>query len=295
MSDATMGLAPELRERVLARLGLPAPSPTFNALRVIYRAWCGAVPFDNLRKMTALRTGRPLPGLDAGDFFSAWLATGAGGTCWPGANALFTLLTSLGFTARRVAGAMRDRGIRNHGTVIVTVDNRDWLVDSSLLTKEPLPLGAPHIFHESPIWVEVEPDEGSDVVWIAMHDDTYLPCRVYHEPISYETLVANYERSRQQSPFNSRLFVRCERNGALRLLTGASLVELNGQGKVMRTLSEGETPGALEGGMGFSPALIADWVRSGALADSFAAAADAGPEGSPLVPPSRRASGATAG
>jgi len=35
---------------------------------------------------------------------------------------------------------MRDLGIVNHASVKVAVDDRDWLVDSSLLSNVPLPL-----------------------------------------------------------------------------------------------------------------------------------------------------------
>jgi len=64
-------------------------------------------PFDNLQKMISLRAGdQRLTGHDASEFFENFLAHGSSGTCWPSSNALFTLLTSLGFDARRVAGAM---------------------------------------------------------------------------------------------------------------------------------------------------------------------------------------------
>ena len=46
----------------------------------------------------------PLPGTHAIDFFEQWLDHGTGGTCWSSSNALYMLLTALGFTARRIAG-----------------------------------------------------------------------------------------------------------------------------------------------------------------------------------------------
>jgi arylamine N-acetyltransferase len=126
-----------LQELVLARLGLPAaPLADLGGLRAIYRAWCANVPFDNVRKMMALRAQNdlPLPGGGAVSFLENWLAGGTGGTCWPTSNALYELLRSLGFEARRAAGSMRDPGIVNHATVKVAIDGRDWLVDSSLLS-----------------------------------------------------------------------------------------------------------------------------------------------------------------
>src|SRR5512144_629704 len=118
--ESSSGLEGALRDRVLARLGFTAPpSADLDGLHAIYRAWCVGVPFDNVRKMIALRADRSpiLPGGHAGPFFEDWLATGTGGTCWPTSNALFELLRSLGFDACRAAGAMRDLGIVNHATV----------------------------------------------------------------------------------------------------------------------------------------------------------------------------------
>ena len=133
-----------LLARILGRLGLSdAPPPTLEGLHAVYAAWCAGVPFDNVRKMIALGAmhDRTLPGTNAEDFFEAWLATGAGGTCWPTSNALFELVAALGFNARRVAGSMRDMGVISHGSVKVSIGGEDWLVGSSMLTNVPLQLG----------------------------------------------------------------------------------------------------------------------------------------------------------
>jgi uncharacterized membrane protein len=81
------------------------------------------VPFDNVRKLIALRLAHapPLPGTYAADFFEHWLAHGTGGTCWSSSNALQMLLVALGFTTRRIAGSMRDLGIITHGSTQLMV------------------------------------------------------------------------------------------------------------------------------------------------------------------------------
>src|SRR5687768_2695783 len=176
-------LSTRLQAPVLERLGVSHSSaPDLDALRALYRAWCTHVPFDNVRKMIALRSGdtRPLPGSDAVDFFERWLSDGCGGTCWPTSNALYTLVSSLGFDARRRAGSMRDCGAVNHGSIEVSIDGRDWLIDSSMLTNEPLPLGAKPFANGDPIFgVEIDRTEGTHVVWfdIPPHPDFY-PCRL---------------------------------------------------------------------------------------------------------------------
>lgn len=89
-----------------------------DGLRRIYQAWCRSVPFDNVRKLIVLHgdPGAPLPGMDAEEFFTAWLQHGCGGTCWPSATALHALLAAVGFDPRLVAASMGDAGVPMHGT-----------------------------------------------------------------------------------------------------------------------------------------------------------------------------------
>ena len=106
-------ISENLRLRVAKRLGLePRLETNIQGLYALYGAWCRKVPFDNVRKLIALRTGDagPLPGGDATDFLENFLEHGTGGTCWSSSNALFELATAFGFRARRISGSMRDLG-----------------------------------------------------------------------------------------------------------------------------------------------------------------------------------------
>src|SRR5947199_3736781 len=98
-------------DAVLQRLGVDRVTPDLAGLARVYRAWCDAVPFDNVHKLVHLAEGRgtPLPGSTASDFFAQFLATGAGGTCWSGNNALHDLLAALGFEVERAAATMMGR------------------------------------------------------------------------------------------------------------------------------------------------------------------------------------------
>ena len=157
MSHPALPLSPTLVERVLDRLGLDtAPEPTPDGLGRLYGAWCQRVPFDNLRKLVHLHRGDrgPLPGSEPDDFFEAWLAHGAGGTCWAGNGALHALLAALGFPAlRAIATMMVAPGIPpNHATVIVDLDGRRLVVDASILHGAPLelvPAGGTSVDHGS--------------------------------------------------------------------------------------------------------------------------------------------------
>ena len=95
-----MTLEPALVDAILERLGVARPiAVDLDGLARLYAAWCQAVPFDNVQKLVHLASGAgaPLPGSTATDFFTAWLATGAGGTCWAGNGALHDLCAALGF------------------------------------------------------------------------------------------------------------------------------------------------------------------------------------------------------
>lgn len=281
-------LTPALRDRVLARLGLPAPPPAgLEGLRAVYAAWCAGVPFDNVRKMIALRSGpaRPLPGRDASDFFTGWLEYGAGGTCWATSHALCELLLSLGFAARPVAASMRDAGVLNHGTVAVAFDGQHWLVDSSLLTGIPLPLGTEvFVSPDAVLAAEVEPENGTHVIWADVPpNEGYLACRLLVDPADRATCLERYEASRERSPFNQRLYARRNRPGALVVLFGNRRLEKTAAGVETRDLSRARMRASLIEEIGLAPGLVDDWIAAGGLDASFEP-----PSGPPPPPLNRR-------
>lgn len=236
------------------------------------------------------KDGLPLPGANAVQFFESWLHDGAGGTCWPTSNALFELVRSLGFEARRVTGSMRDLGVVNHASVKVTIGDRDWLVDSSLLCKVPLPLDSGVFVHNDAVFAaEVEFDDGAHVVWShTPPNSTYLPCRLIEDGVSRAYYVARYEDSRASSPFNKRLYARRNRPGELLVLLGRTRFSKTVEGVESRDLSPDEVCEALRDDIGLSEDIIGDWVRSGSLTASFEP--PSGPKPPPVTrkPPSQR-------
>ncbi len=204
----------ESAELVLDQLGLSAPpAPDLDGLTVVYRAWCRSVPFDNLRKLISLREakGDALPGLDAEDFLRCWRRHGTGGTCWPSSNALTALLVRCGFDARLVAASMFDTGDPSHGTTIVSIDGAEWLVDTSMLTDEPLPLRDQPTAIADPVHATTaEPvAEGWLFQFGRADEDSTMPCRTLStDAISHDFCVERYEISRTWSPFNESVYVR---------------------------------------------------------------------------------------
>ncbi|MGZ4706109.1 MAG: arylamine N-acetyltransferase [Acidimicrobiales bacterium] len=214
-------LDPGRRDAVLEGLGLSsAPAVDRDGLTELYEAWCARVPFDNVRKLIALHggAGGPLPGIDAADFFDAWLAHGTGGTCWPGANALHALLTSLGFASRRVSASMFDLGEPSHGTTIVTIEGTELLVDSSMLTGRPLPLdpSVPTVTPGTGFTHRARPvEEGWLMDFTVIALDEPLPCRTLSPDATPLTFFEErYEVSRTWSPFNTEVNMLVHRGGS---------------------------------------------------------------------------------
>jgi len=282
-----------LRDAVLDRLGFSASPPAdLGGLRAIYRAWCERVPFENVGKVIALRSGAevPLPGRFAPSFFRGWLAQGSGGTCWSTANALHELLAAVGFPSRRVTAQMRDAGITNHGTVIVTVDGGEWLVDSSLLTAIPLPLNPQTFLSVDPVFsAEVERVEGVHVLWAySPPASAHFPCRIFSEEAAHDEYLQRYEVSRERSPFNSRLYIGRNRGREVLLLIGNVLWTKSDQGVTRRALSREEVVESLRDEFGLDGAFLDRWVAVGGLESAFEQDSGPPPLAETRKPPSQR-------
>ena len=285
-------LSANLRGRVAARLDLDATLPLdLVGLRRLYAAWCRNVPFDNVRKLIALRTGDTgdLPGGDAEDFLENFLRHGTGGTCWSSSNALFELVASYGFNARRVAGSMRDLGVPGHGSVKVRIDDADWLVDSSMLMMYPIPIGdVLHVDRHPVFGVEVEPIDGTHVLWFDTPPyDEYFPCRLLLDPVDHAFYLERYEISRTKGPFNHHLSVRYNRGDARTVLQGHTRHRKTTAGVQSDALTRDELCAALRDDVGMSEDIVSQWATCGALDAAFE------PPQTPVAvltgkPPSRR-------
>jgi arylamine N-acetyltransferase len=262
-----------------------------SRLAQIYAAWSAGVPFDNVRKMIALRTGAAeLPGMHAEDFFTAWLAHGTGATCWPGSTALHALLVSEGFNAQRATGSMRDLGIENHGTLVVHLEGVDWLVDSSMSLHEPVALRDTTYQRNDRFDTEVEVVDGTHVIWYAVppHNDGF-PCRLLRRNVDEQVFVDRYNESRDRSPFNSHLYARRNTATGTVVIRGTTRFERTSSGAVNEVqLDRDGVLDALASDIGISATMIDAWVACGALDATMEPYT--GPPPTPLlnVPPSRR-------
>jgi N-hydroxyarylamine O-acetyltransferase len=230
---------PVLAGEVVDRLGLTGLVPDDDGVVAFYGAWCRSVPFDNLRKLHALRAGtRPLPGDTPDDFFRAWLEQGTGGTCWASSGALGALATHLGFDAALVVGSMLDLPEPNHGSVVIDVDGRRWLADSSLL------LGAPHRLDPAGSRTArgsyrstLVPDGDT---WVMVTDSPHgdLLCRLHPGPRTADEYRERHERTRAFSVFNEKPHALRHLDGTVQFLVDRDLVVWSEEGRTTTPLDE---------------------------------------------------------
>jgi len=218
-------LAPELLERTLEKLGF-SERPTLDpaGLNELFAAYCGAVPFDNIRKRIwfAGNQTSALPGGDPTDFFESWLAYGTGGTCWPLNGGFFALVVSLGYDARGIAGAIvteelerQGVDVLNHGSLIVTFDGIDHLADANIGSFKPLTLvrGVPASTGDGIHDIEAIPRaETFSVMFLAgTNREELLAFRMRpdYDPVEHAFFLKCYDASRSNeiSPFNAALYI----------------------------------------------------------------------------------------
>ena len=254
--------------RAFAKLGFASPPKAdLEGLGALYLAWCRNVPFDNVRKRIALARGgaEPLPGGLPEDFLAAYLEHGTGGTCWPSSNGLYSLVTAAGFDARRISASMFDRNDHNHGSILVRLGGRDWMVDSSIESDEPFPI-VPGQAHEiaSPVHpIRVEPHEkGTLVHWGQSQSTGTMPCRLMQDPVDQAFYLERYEISRGYSVFNTQLYARRNFPGKLVTYAARKRFEKTPSGVTSAELSLPELRESLVREMGYSPAIVAELEKT---------------------------------
>lgn len=216
-------LSPELLTRILTKLDLAErPRRDLAGLNRINAAFCRHMPNDNIQKRIWLTGNQnsPVTGGDPIQFFEDWLAHGTGGTCFPAAGGLCTLLRALEFDANRVTGSVMRDDIEqdaNHGSVKVRLDGVDYLVDPQHGSFSALPIvpGQPSSTGNGIHDVRAVPvAEGFELLNFP-GSNRQEPVRIRFDPdswlVDHEFFLRYYAlsalRERNRSPFNDALFI----------------------------------------------------------------------------------------
>lgn len=215
-------LSPDLLERVLLKLGLTdQPRLDLTGLNRLFAAYQEGVPFDNIQKRIwfAGDRSKPVTGGDPTEFFEHWLTHGTGGTCFPINGALHALVHSLGFDARRNAGSVIVEGYPaggNHGTVLVTLDGVDYLIDGNLGAFKALPLlpDTPTSTGDGLHDIRAVPLEGRfDVLWYQGHSreaPLVFRTELEYDSVDHAFFLARYDWTTTVGLFNDALYI-CRR------------------------------------------------------------------------------------
>jgi N-hydroxyarylamine O-acetyltransferase len=233
MTERNAALPGDLVEDVLEFLDYPGvPDTTAAGLTSIYRAWCRAVPFDNVRKLIAIRSGAAgrLPGDDPLDFFNALLDDAVGGTCWAGNGALCALLQSLGFDAVRAVGTMvvAPNIPPNHGSVVVRIGRDRFVTDASIMSVVPVRVApGESITIDHPAWGVTGHwlDGAFAIRWRPINRDDAIDCRIDTFAVDAARFRAQHEATRRWSPFNTELMLNLvTEDGRIGIARGRKIV-----------------------------------------------------------------------
>jgi hypothetical protein len=159
----------------------------------------------------------------------------------------------------------------NHGSVKVRIDGVDWLVDSSMLTGEPLALTDKlSIRSDAAVRTEVEPREQGYLIWTDFPPlPEFIPCGLRDDPVDLAFYENKYEWSRDVSPFNERLYFRKVTPKGLVVILGHTMFRRVGEGLDIRELKANELLSTLHEVGGVSENFIARWAEYGGLEASM--------------------------
>ena len=228
-----------------ARTGQEHPSEVSRpALTALIRAHLATFPFENLD----VQLGRPVS-IDPEAIFDKLVTRQRGGWCFE-QNGLFgRVLVALGYEVRRIsAGVMRqvhgEVSMGNHLALVVTLEDRPWLVDvgfGGILTG-PLPIVAGEEQSHPPYRVVLREVDG---YW--RFEERYGE----GDPFSYDFTTAPADearfarrcsdlQTRPDSPFVENLVVQQRRGDRHINLRGRVLIERGPEGETRELLQNAE-------------------------------------------------------
>jgi hypothetical protein len=123
-------------------------------------------------------------------FWSDFLESGAGGTCFARVAAFDALLRSLGFTSRKVLG--RVLADFDHAALFVTVGGREWLADVGFPLPALLPAGGGEVETEAAALSATPTPRGLDVRFLSGVPDGPRRLEVFRDPVADEEFLAHW-------------------------------------------------------------------------------------------------------
>ncbi|GAA3552688.1 arylamine N-acetyltransferase [Amycolatopsis ultiminotia] len=233
----------------LARVGQPREAPSAAALARLVQAHVETIPFENVDVVLERHRGI---GLEA--VCEKLIGRRRGGYCYEQAGLFAAVAEQLGYSVQRTAARVQPRksGPYTHMSLVVTVEDREYLVDvgfgAGILVPMPLVDGAvvdqagwPHRMAARGDWWVLQKQTADG--WDDLHE--FLP-QVHSLPIDYE-VFHHYTSTHPRSPFTGRLVVMRLSPGRFRRMVGREYQESHPNGTTQtRTITPADLSETLE-------------------------------------------------
>ena len=179
-------------EDVLDALELSVEDPSFPFLEKLFARFNARVPFETASKIVRdADVSDPAQKPRVPDvFWSDFLESGAGGTCYARVAAFDALLSELGFASRKVLG--RVQADFDHAALFVTIGGREWLADVGFPLPALLPSGGGEVETEIAALLATETARGMQVRFLSGVPDGPRRLEVFRAPIAEEEFLARW-------------------------------------------------------------------------------------------------------
>jgi arylamine N-acetyltransferase len=202
---------------VLDALELPREEPSHRFLERLFQRFNARVPFESASKI--------LRNADVSDpaekprvpdvFWSDFLESGTGGTCFARVAAFDALASGLGFTTRKAPGKVEKDF--DHAALVVTAEGREWIADVGFPLPALIPIGGGEVETAIADLSATETDRGLLARFVSGVPDGPRKLEIFRAPVSEEEYLALWRKTFRPDS---------------RFLTNVSLFRLETAGKV---------------------------------------------------------------
>jgi hypothetical protein len=175
---------------VLDALELSAEDPSPSFLEKLFTRFNARVLFESASKIVRnADVSDPAQKPRAPDvFWTDFLASGAGGTCFARLAAFDALLLALGFASRKVLG--RVQSDFDHAALFVTLGGREWLADVGFPLPALLPSGGGDVETETAALSATGTERGIHVRFLSGVPDGPRRLEIFRAPVADEEFLA---------------------------------------------------------------------------------------------------------
>lgn len=179
-------------EDVLDALELSAEDPSLPFLERLFGRFLARVPFETASKIVRdAEISDPVEKPRVPDvFWSDFLESGSGGTCFARVAAFDALLQSSGFTSRKVLGRVLSEF--DHAATFVVAGGREWLADVGFPLPALLPAGGGEAETELAVLSATETERGLAVRFLSGVPDGPRRLEVFRAPVADEEFLSHW-------------------------------------------------------------------------------------------------------